>query len=255
MPDASSSIKRRLRWLGTFAVCVYFGCAQSEVLDLTGNDSGTTRASGSGGTGPDAGGNPGPGSGGSGLATGTGGFPLSGQGGSTTATGAAGSSGGIIGGSNGNGFGGKAGGAGAGTATGAGGTSVGRGGSGGAGQSGGGGVAGHGAGGNAGRVGGTGGSGGSAGAATTFTTVYSKILAVYCTGSSCHDPGTSGGLSFATQASAYAAVSSLVIPGNGAGSDFYNTVDSGAMPKGRAKLSATNLSLIKTWIDAGALNN
>jgi hypothetical protein len=62
-------------------------------------------------------------------------------------------------------------------------------------------------------------------------------------------------VSFATQASAYAAVSSLVIPGNGAGSDFYYTVDSGAMPKGRAKLSATNLALIETWIDAGALNN
>ena len=159
----------------------------------------------------------------------------------------------MTGGNNGSGAG-----AGTGTATGSGGTSVGRGGSVGTGQSGIGGGSGHGQSGVAGRAGGTGGSGGaggSGGTGPTFTTVYSKILAVYCTGSSCHNPGTSGGLSFATQASAYAAVSSLVTPGDGAGSDFYSTVQSGAMPKGRAKLSATNLALIKAWIDAGALND
>jgi hypothetical protein len=32
-------------------------------------------------------------------------------------------------------------------------------------------------------------------------------------------------------------------------------VNTGAMPRNAAKLSATNLALIKSWIDAGALNN
>ncbi len=161
----------------------------------------------------------------------------------------------MTGGSNGSGVGGNTVGAGTGTATGSGGAPVSRGGSAGAGQSGTAGGAGKGQGAAAGRGGDTGGSGGAGGTAPTFTTVYSKILAVYCAGSSCHNPGTSGGLSFANQASAYAAVTSLVIPGDGAGSDFYSTVQSGAMPKGRTKLSATNLALIKHWIDAGALDD
>ena len=255
MPDKSSSIDRRVGWLGTLTVCMFLGCAQSDLIDLSGNDAGTTSAPGapgSGGTGADPNGDPASGSGGSGATTGTGGFPTSGQGGSITATGAAGSGGGgMTGGNSGSGRGGNTGG----TGTGTGGTSAGRGGSAAAGQSGTGGGAGHGQSGTGGKVGGTGGSGGSGGAGATFTMVYSKILAVYCTGSGCHNPGTSGGLSFKTQTSAYTAVSQLVIPGNGAGSDFYSTVQSGEMPKGRAKLSATNLALIEAWIDAGALDD
>jgi hypothetical protein len=50
-------------------------------------------------------------------------------------------------------------------------------------------------------------------------------------------------------------VSKLVTPGNGAGSSFYQTVNSGAMPPGGPKLSAANLALIQAWINAGALNN
>ena len=68
-------------------------------------------------------------------------------------------------------------------------------------------------------------------------------------------PRHAGGVSFASQSSAYSAVSRRVTPGNGAGSAFYNTVNSGSMPRGAAKLSATNLAKIKAWIDAGALNN
>jgi hypothetical protein len=100
---------------------------------------------------------------------------------------------------------------------------------------------------------GTGGTGGSA--APTFTQVYTTILVVYCGGSSCHNPGTQGGVGFSTQSNAYNAVKSRVTPGNGAGSSFYTTVNSGSMPRGAAKLSAANLAMIKAWIDAGALNN
>ncbi len=92
-------------------------------------------------------------------------------------------------------------------------------------------------------------------AAPTFTEIYTTILTVYCAGASCHNPGTQGSVSFASQSSAYSAVSRRVTPGNGAGSAFYNTVNSGSMPRGAAKLSATNLAKIKAWIDAGALNN
>ena len=56
-------------------------------------------------------------------------------------------------------------------------------------------------------------------------------------------------------AEAYTAVRSRVTPGNGAGSSFFNTVNSGSMPRGAPKLSAANLAKIKSWIDAGALNN
>lgn len=110
--------------------------------------------------------------------------------------------------------------------------------------------------------GGTGGSGsvdagtGTDGAAAaTFTDIYTTILVPYCSGSSCHSPGSQGGVSFASQSAAYTAVSRRVTPGNGASSSFYNTVNSGSMPRGAAKLSATNLAKIKAWIDAGALNN
>jgi hypothetical protein len=92
-------------------------------------------------------------------------------------------------------------------------------------------------------------------AAPTFTDVYTSILVVYCGGSSCHNPGTQGGVGFASQSSAYTAVKARVTPGNGTGSRFYMTVNSGSMPRGQAKLSAANLAKIKAWIDAGALNN
>ena len=66
-------------------------------------------------------------------------------------------------------------------------------------------------------------------------------------------PARKAGVTFASQSSAYTAVRRRVTPGNGAGSAFYNTVNSGSMPRGAAKLSAANLAKIKTWIDAGAI--
>ncbi|HZL16861.1 MAG TPA: hypothetical protein VFG23_03840, partial [Polyangia bacterium] len=111
--------------------------------------------------------------------------------------------------------------------------------------------------GTGGRGGGGGGSsaGGTGGAAPTFTQIYDNILVVSCGGNQCHNPGSQKGVSFASQSSAYNSVSKLVTPGNGAGSSFYQTVNSGAMPPGGPKLSAANLALIQAWINAGALNN
>ena len=100
---------------------------------------------------------------------------------------------------------------------------------------------------------GTGGAGGSA--APTFTQVYTTILVTYCSGSSCHNPGSQKGVSFASQSSAYSAVKSRVTVGNGTGSSFYKTISSGSMPPGGPKISAANLALLAAWINAGALNN
>lgn len=247
-----------LNWLlltlagsAALAVC---GCAVSEELDPF--DAGLTGTGGSsfGSPGGAAGSGPSSGSGGTTGAAGT--FGLGGT------TGAAGTFG--FGGTTGTagtfGFGGLGG------TTGSGGTSGlgGRGGStGSAGTTGQGGRGAAGGGGSGGRVGsggrgGTGGAGGSTtdgGTAPTFTEIYNNILVVYCSGSNCHNPGSQQGVSFSSQANAYTAVRNRVTPGNGAGSSFYTTVNSGAMPVGAPKLSAANLALIKAWIDAGAINN
>ena len=232
-------------------VVIASGCAVSDPLEFP-----DASVSGSGGTG-----STGSGSGGSNQGTGgdvgTGGLQATGEGGVT-------GSGGIVGtggnGTGGDGTGGNA----TGGATGTGGIkgtggSTGTGGLTGTGGSTGlGGVKGTGGSTGTGGVKGTGGSTGTGGAggsaAPTFTQVYTTILVTYCSGSSCHNPGSQKGVSFASQSTAYSAVKSRVTAGNGAGSSFYMTVNSGSMPPGQ-KLSAANLALIKAWIDAGALNN
>jgi hypothetical protein len=231
------------------AVAAYVGCAQSQSLDdPPGADA---SSNGPGGDQPDALGS-GIGSAGSGGAGGGGGIAISGSagalgtggaagtGGTTGATGIGGTLG--LGGRGGAGLGGRAGTSGFG----------GRGGS--AGAAGSGGRGGRGGTTGTGAAGGSS-AGGTGGAAPTFTEIYENILLVSCGGSNCHNPGSQRGVGFASQASAYSAVSKLVTPGNGAGSSFYTTVSSGAMPPGGPRLSAANLALIKAWIDAGALDN
>ncbi len=264
----------------TMLLATYLGCAQSEYLgDPTSNDAA--------GTGGDMGQPIGPADAGSGTggavsATGAGGTQVTGAAGTgSVGAGGTGGSNGLGGGFGttglGGGFGaggttGLGGGFGAGGTTGLGGR-FGAGGSGGSnglgGRFGGGGstglagsggsVAGGGRGGTSstrgGGAGGTSSGNGGAGAAATFTTIYSTILTAHCSGGSCHTPGSAGGVSFSSKSNAYSAVSSRVTPGNGANSGFYNTVNSGAMPRGAPKLSAADLASIKGWIDAGALNN
>lgn len=80
------------------------------------------------------------------------------------------------------------------------------------------------------------------------------ILSASCTGSQCHSPGTQGGVSFASQSSAYSAAKSRVTAGNASGSSLYTLVNGGRMPPG-GKLPAAQISLLAAWINAGALNN
>jgi hypothetical protein len=105
-------------------------------------------------------------------------------------------------------------------------------------------------------TGGTVGTGGTGGAATaTFTQVYQSILTVSCKGSTCHNPGTQGGVSFSSQSTAYNSVKSRVVAGNANNSSFYTILTSGRMPDGGPKLSTTLLNLVAAWINAGAMNN
>jgi len=260
----SSTVDRRIycrmAGLGLFLLV---GCAQSQPLtfldDMTGPDAGT----GSGG-GDGTGGMPVDGSGGSGPGgTGTGGtIGTGGTGSRGTGTGGTGSGGTGTGGTTGSG------GRGSGGSTGSGGDGVGTGGSGSGGNAGGLGGA-TGTGGTSGRGGSGGqsgnqGTGGTAGGpAATFTQVYTMILDApsssksSCAGSGCHIPAPgAAGISFDTQAHAYQTLlSNAVAPGNAAKSTLYTNISSGAMPKGRTKLSATLIALVASWINAGALNN
>jgi hypothetical protein len=265
----SSRIMPVCGYFGLVVVATLFGCAQSELFDLQG-----TTTDGTGGAQAEDGGT-GMGSGGSFGTTGAGGSTPPGTGG-VQSTGGENGTGGFVGtggtpetgGTNGSG--GTSGtGTGGSSASGQGGTngSAGHGGfgtggavaNGGHGGSGTGGVVGTGGSGTGGRVGSGGssgsGTGGTSGTAPTFTQIYNTILTPYCAGGSCHSPGSSGGVSFSSKTNAYNAVKSRVTAGNGAGSSFYSTVNSGAMPRGASKLSAANLASIKAWIDAGAANN
>jgi hypothetical protein len=233
---------------GLAAVLAQGGCAESTPIDFVSNpDSGTRgeggSANGSGGSeasggsvgsggGTASGGSPGTGGiSASGGATGTGGVRgtggVSATGGTTGTAGMSGTGGGrATGGTTGSGGSTATGGA-----TGTGGTRA---------------------------TGGATGSGGSTGAggsaAPTFTQVYQMILSVSCTGSQCHSPGTQGGVSFASQSSAYSASKSRVTAGNASGSSLYTLVNGGRMPP-NGKLPAAQISLLAAWINAGALNN
>ena len=264
-------------------LAVGIGCAVSEPIspeelgtpDATATGLGGANVAGASGTAGDGGQGTGGSNGGAsatGIAGASGATGSKGLGGtdSSITSGQAGSADvgrGGTGGSNVSGQAGSGGGAGTGDsagrggATGAGGRggAIGAGGRGGTGAAGG--RGGTGAAGGRGGATGTAGGGGTPDAGTdaaptvTFTDVYTNILVVSCSGSSCHNPGSAKGISFSSQSTAYTAVRNRVTPGNGSGSSFYSTVNSGSMPPGGPKLSAANLAKIKAWIDAGALNN
>jgi hypothetical protein len=118
-----------------------------------------------------------------------------------------------------------------------------------------GGMAGTGATGISGAAGRGGTTGVDAGAGATFTQVYSTIVMNYCGGASCHFPNGPMGLGMSSKNAAYMVFYDRALPGNGESSGIFITLDSGAMPRGDPRLSDANLALVKSWIDAGALNN
>lgn len=85
----------------------------------------------------------------------------------------------------------------------------------------------------------------------SFATINTTILKPSCV--ACHNGTTaSGGYNF----SSYATTIQAVVAGNAAMSNLYIDVANGNMPLGGASpLTASQISLIQSWINAGAPNN
>lgn len=76
----------------------------------------------------------------------------------------------------------------------------------------------------------------------TFSYISKNILSSSCT--SCHS-------NFKT----YSGTMKYVKAGNASSSSLYSEVNSGSMPRGGSKLSSSQITAIKTWINNGASNN
>lgn len=110
-----------------------------------------------------------------------------------------------------------------------------------------------------------GGSGGTppSGSGPSFTQLYSSIFGASqqasqssCAGSACHNPGRSGRVDLSSQANAYTTLKSFVLAGNADQSVLIQRLSSTdefeRMPKGRPALSASDVQLVRDWINAGA---
>jgi len=83
---------------------------------------------------------------------------------------------------------------------------------------------------------------------SAFGKVFTGLLQPRCL--ACHGPGkANGGVSFET----WTDTMKVVTPGKPEFSLMYQVVVNGRMPKGKAPLSAAELSLLSGWISAGAL--
>lgn len=78
--------------------------------------------------------------------------------------------------------------------------------------------------------------------AATFTFIETNILTPRCV--QCHG-----------SMKTYSGTMRYVNAGNSGSSKLFKETNSGGMPKGSSRLSAAQITAIKTWIDAGALNN
>jgi mono/diheme cytochrome c family protein len=85
--------------------------------------------------------------------------------------------------------------------------------------------------------------------AATFSQVYQQILQPKCL--SCHSSGSPNFSSY----TAFAKKSAYIVAGNPEHSGLYTEVASGSMPMGGKNLTASELALVYSWIEAGALNN
>jgi hypothetical protein len=94
-------------------------------------------------------------------------------------------------------------------------------------------------------------------ASISFSQDIQPLFSTRCAGTFCHVVGGIAPMSL-QPGLAYANTINLVIPGNSAGSYFVSRLTGAIMPQmplAGAPLNATELSLIKAWIDNGALNN
>jgi hypothetical protein len=92
-------------------------------------------------------------------------------------------------------------------------------------------------------------------AGTTFSELFATVFSVSCAGGDCHNPGSHGGVSFFTELNGYNSVRGFVRPGDASGSELFLILANGQMPKNGPPLSPTELAMVASWINAGALNN
>lgn len=97
-------------------------------------------------------------------------------------------------------------------------------------------------------------------AAVTWTAIYQNLLINQrnpsnCTGSSCHDPGTQKGLDLSSSQMGYETISRRLVPRSPDASDLVTVLQSGYMPLGRPQMPASDIDLIRAWIQTGALDD
>ena len=82
-----------------------------------------------------------------------------------------------------------------------------------------------------------------------FQSIFVNIIQPKCLG--CHNNASANGLDLSN----YTKVMTTIAPNDPLRSAFYDSVIKGRMPKGRAMLSASELTAVRDWITNGALNN
>jgi len=92
--------------------------------------------------------------------------------------------------------------------------------------------------------------GGTGGTTATFSQIYATIISPRCV--SCHNASRADG---GVRLHNYASVFGQVNVSNPQSSPLFNEVNSGTMPPAGNPLTPTQVSLILTWIQAGAPNN
>jgi hypothetical protein len=99
----------------------------------------------------------------------------------------------------------------------------------------------------------------------SFSQQIAPIFQSTCSGSGCHINGGKNGVNLTTYAQVIASRgqqygSLVVLPGNAAQSPLIDKLGSNPlfgirMPDGKSALSSSQITLIRTWINEGALNN
>jgi len=99
----------------------------------------------------------------------------------------------------------------------------------------------------------------------SFSQQVAPIFQSSCSGSGCHINGAKNGVNLTSYAQVIASRgqqygSLVVLPGNAAQSPLVDKLGSNPlfgirMPDGKSALSSSQITLIRTWINEGALNN
>lgn len=96
--------------------------------------------------------------------------------------------------------------------------------------------------------------------AATWSAIYQGMLVnpsypSNCMGASCHDPGTQKGIDLSTREKGYSTISHRLVAGSPDTSQLVSVIQSGKMPLGKARMSQSDVDLIRAWIQAGALDD